>query len=182
MSAAVTASMRIAGWNVHFTIGSDSYPCAFAGIYQNPRKPTITFADVCSELALCFEFETTFDGKRSNTSSANNNEDDGQQDGGCGGGDEDNTDGIMNIAFALAEKPDVTNEADPVEYPPWITEGNLDEIVPGVLSIDPRQRRTVTYHIVQHSRCRLPTGSSLKDHLRGLPLRLARIMTPPSLH
>ncbi len=185
MLAAVTASMRTAGWNVHFTIGSDSYPCAFAGIYQNPRKPTITFADVCCELALCFKLETLLDGNRSNTGSADNNEDDGRQDGdGGGGGDEENTDGTKpweNVAFALAEQPDVTNEADPVEYPSWITEGNLDETVPGVPSISPRQRRTVTYHIVQHSRCRLPDGCSLEDHLRGL-LPLARITKPPSLY
>ncbi|KAM3442125.1 hypothetical protein MY4824_001137 [Beauveria thailandica] len=49
MSAAVTAPMRVSGWSVYFTIESDSY--------QNPRKPTITAADVCWELVLCLRVQ-----------------------------------------------------------------------------------------------------------------------------
>ncbi|ATY59346.1 hypothetical protein A9K55_003662 [Cordyceps militaris] len=158
MSAAVTASMRAVGWNVRFTIGPDSYPLAFAGVYQNPRKPTIKFADVCAELALCFEFKT-LDGER------------GIHENNAGDkGDKGNTGGPNSwekIAFALTEKPDATNEADQVEYPSWITEETLDELVPGVLSIDSQQQRIVKYHIVRHDHCRLPADSSLKDHLQA---------------
>ncbi|KAM3513533.1 hypothetical protein MY11210_002820 [Beauveria gryllotalpidicola] len=180
MSAAVTASMRAVGWNVHFTIGPGSYPLTFAGVYQNPRKPTVKFADVCAELALCFEFNT-WDGERSNDQNDNDYDYDMDSGGNSGGrgntlndddddGDNGNTGGTnswRHIAFALTEKPDATNEADQVEYPSWITEENLDEIVPGVLSVDPRQRRSVTYHIFRHDHCRLPAGSLLQDHLRA---------------
>ncbi|OAA56398.1 hypothetical protein ISF_07466 [Cordyceps fumosorosea ARSEF 2679] len=55
MASAVTAPMRAAGWNVRLTIGTRERPQEFAGLYQNPRAPTLTFADICVELGLCFE-------------------------------------------------------------------------------------------------------------------------------
>ncbi|OAA65096.1 hypothetical protein LEL_10543 [Akanthomyces lecanii RCEF 1005] len=179
MSATVTASMRAVGWNVQFTIGPGSYPRAFAGIYQNPRVPTVNFGDVRDELALCFEFRTLDQNDnygnediedhvgRCNT--VNNRDGDGGDN--RGNRDTGGTSSWENIAFALtgwpaAEKSAATNEADRVQYPSWITQENLDEIVPGELS-NPQQRRTVTYHIVRHHHCRLPSGSLLEDHLRA---------------
>ncbi|RSL98614.1 hypothetical protein CDV31_012516 [Fusarium ambrosium] len=55
-SAAVTPSMRAVGWNVHFTIGREEDPGAFAGIYQAAGSDLVTFRNVCDELRLCFEF------------------------------------------------------------------------------------------------------------------------------
>ncbi|KAF2970174.1 hypothetical protein GQX73_g3411 [Xylaria multiplex] len=55
MSATVTPSMRTAGWNVEFTIGSADDPDIFAGIYQAPGSNLVTFSDVCDEMRLCFD-------------------------------------------------------------------------------------------------------------------------------
>ncbi|KAM0293761.1 hypothetical protein ACHAPM_011483 [Fusarium culmorum] len=54
-NAAVTPSMRAVAWNVHFTIGEDEDPGAFAGVYQVPGSNLVTFRNVCDELRLCFE-------------------------------------------------------------------------------------------------------------------------------
>ena len=171
MSAAVTASMRAVGWNVLFTIGpddDDEFPPHFAGIHQNPRKPTVTFADVRAELALCFDDSSTGNDRNEDDDGNHSRNNSGSGNNGAGGNTARNKpwDGI---AFALIETPEPESEDEPVEYPAWITDENIDTIAPGVSSIDPiRARRTIKYHIVRHSRCLLPAGSSLKDHLRGL--------------
>ncbi|PNP52590.1 hypothetical protein FNYG_15832 [Fusarium nygamai] len=54
-NATVTPSMRAVAWNVHFTIGEDEDPGAFAGIHQVPGSNLVTFRNVCDELRLCFE-------------------------------------------------------------------------------------------------------------------------------
>ncbi|KAM3524762.1 hypothetical protein NHJ13051_004361 [Beauveria bassiana] len=160
MSAAVTASMRAVGWNVLFTTGpdhDDEFPPSFAGIHQNPREPTATFADMRAELALCFDGSSL--GNERNDNDGGNNDD---------GGNTARNKPWDGIAFALIETPEPESENEQIEYPAWITDENIDTIVPGVPSIDPvKARRTIKYHIVRHSNCLLPAGSSLKDHLRA---------------
>ncbi|KAM3547301.1 hypothetical protein MY1884_009624 [Beauveria asiatica] len=170
MSAAVTASMRAVGWNVLFTIGPDDdneFPPHFAGIHQNPRKPTVTFADVRAELALCFD-GSSLDNDRNDEDDGNNSRNNRGSGNNGDGGNTARNKPWGGIAFALMETPEPENGDEHVEYPVWITDENIDAIVPGVPSIDPiKARRTIKYHIVRHSRCLLPAGSSLKDHLRA---------------
>ncbi|KAJ4246863.1 hypothetical protein NW762_013415 [Fusarium torreyae] len=60
-NAAVTPSMRAVAWNVHFTIGQEEDPGAFAGIYQAPGSDLVTFRNVYEELRLCFELDSCQD-------------------------------------------------------------------------------------------------------------------------
>ncbi|KAM3509776.1 hypothetical protein MY11210_006179 [Beauveria gryllotalpidicola] len=148
MSSAVTAPMRAAGWNVRLTIGTCEAPHEFAGVYQNPRAPTLTFADICAELALCFELPA------------------GQGDA------QENSENRpwTNVAFALtdiADDADDADDADMTEYPTFITCESLDKTVPGLSSPSMRKPRSVTYHIVRHRPCSLAAGLLIKDHLQA---------------
>ncbi|KAM3515725.1 hypothetical protein MY11210_000703 [Beauveria gryllotalpidicola] len=136
------ASMRTAGWNVLLTIGADRFPTPFAGIHQNPRKPTATFGDLRAELALCFECKSSGEGNQHNDSNNTGHDYTGA------------TNAWEGVAFVLTKKPDNVSEGDPLEYPQWVAEHDLDTIVPGVPSSDPiNARRTVKYHIVRHAKC-----------------------------
>ncbi|KAH8709871.1 hypothetical protein HC256_009778 [Beauveria bassiana] len=167
MSAAVTASQRSLGWNVNLTIGeSQQYALTFAGLYQDPHTPTVTFADVCTELALCFEMPTA----EHNSENIHGNDvpvESNTRDNENNGNIQDNIiveTAWKNIAFALTETPDMAGQTD---CPCWIVQENFDRLVPALPSVSPRLRKAVTYHIVRHGLCRLPADSSLQDHLRG---------------
>ncbi|KAF1733671.1 hypothetical protein CRV24_005199 [Beauveria bassiana] len=167
MSAAVTASQRSLGWNVNLTIGeSQQYALTFAGLYQDPHTPTVTFADVCTELALCFEMPTA----EHNSENIHGNDvpvESNTRDNENNGNIQDNIiveTAWKNIAFALTETPDMAGQTD---CPCWIVQENFDRLVPALPSVSPRLRKAVTYHIVRHGLCRLPADSSLQDHLRA---------------
>ncbi|KAM3475588.1 hypothetical protein MY5147_003688 [Beauveria neobassiana] len=167
MSASVTASQRSLGWNVNLTIGeSQQYALTFAGLYQDPHTPTVTFADVCTELALCFEMPTaehSSENIHGNDVAVESNTRDNEKNG----NNQDNAiveTAWKNIAFALTETPDMAGQTD---CPSWIVQENFDRLVPALPSVSPRLRKTVTYHIVRHGLCRLPASSSLQDHLRA---------------
>ncbi|EJP62257.1 uncharacterized protein BBA_08799 [Beauveria bassiana ARSEF 2860] len=178
MSAAVTASQRSLGWNVNLTIGGgQQYPRTFAGLYQNPHTPTVTFADVCTELALCFEMPTAeHDSENLHGNDVPIGSNDHGHDNENNGNNQDNVvveTAWKNIAFALTETPDMAGQTD---CPSWILQENFDRLVPALPSVSPRLRKTVTYHIVRHGLCRLPAGSSLQDHIRA---RCARHLPMP---
>ncbi|TQV92473.1 hypothetical protein V2A60_007161 [Cordyceps javanica] len=107
MTAAVAASVRAVGWNVLFTVGpdhDDGFPPSFAGIHQNPREPTATFADMRAELALCFDGSSL--GNVRNDNNGGNND---------GGNNDDGGNAARNkpwdgTAFALIETPDPEGE------------------------------------------------------------------------
>ncbi|KAM3431649.1 hypothetical protein NHJ13734_007201 [Beauveria thailandica] len=144
MSSAVSAPMRTAGWNVRLTIGTRDRPHEFAGVYQNPRAPTLTFADICAELALCFKLPGAQSDTRQNS--------------------DDTVDSWANsVAFALTDAPE---DADATSYPSFITRESLHKVMPGLSSPSMRQPRTVTYHIVLHRSCILTAGL-LEDHLQA---------------
>ncbi|EGX95725.1 hypothetical protein CCM_00379 [Cordyceps militaris CM01] len=146
MTSAVTAPMRAAGWNVRLTIGTCERPHEFAGVYQNPRAPTLTFADICAELALCFEIPPGGQGETQENS------------------ENANISWTNSIAFALT---DIADEADDItQYPAFITHETLDKTVPGLPSPSMREPRNITYHIVLHRPCSLTAGL-LKDHLQA---------------
>ncbi|EJP61133.1 uncharacterized protein BBA_09908 [Beauveria bassiana ARSEF 2860] len=175
MTSAVTAPMRAGGWNVILTIANQQY---LGGIYQNPREPTVTFGDLCAELALCFDYPgggkllnnvDNVDNINSvnsvNTANTVNaaslidsaNRDSNQDQANI------NERPWFDIAFALTETPD---EADsPVNHPSFITSERFDELVPGLASESATRRRTVTYHIVHHKACNI--SGSFKDHIRA---------------
>ncbi|KAM3433127.1 hypothetical protein MY4824_006182 [Beauveria thailandica] len=173
MSAAVTASQRSLGWNVNLTTGSQQYPRTFAGLYQNPQEPTVTFADICSELALCFEWPVDEHNDEGNHHINHFNREHSE----TGGPSRDNTyygdnldTGVgaawKNIVFALTKDPEMA-EAGQADYSYWITKEKFDQLVPAPLPVTPRLRKAVTYHIVYHKACLLPADSSLRDHLRA---------------
>ncbi|KAM3514003.1 hypothetical protein MY11210_002320 [Beauveria gryllotalpidicola] len=175
MTSAVTAPMRAGGWNVIFTIANKQY---LGGIHQNPREPTVTFGDVCAELALCFDYpgggKLLDNVDNVNSVNSGNSVDaantvnaaslvdransDSNQDQ-----DEINTNPWIDIAFALTEPPD--EAAAPVNYPSFITRERFDELVPGLASESATKRRTVTYHIVHHKPCNI--SGSFTDHIRA---------------
>ncbi|RSL87568.1 hypothetical protein CEP52_015484 [Fusarium oligoseptatum] len=144
-SAAVTPSMRAVGWNVHFTIGWEEDPGAFAGIYQAAGSDLVTFRNVCDELRLCFEFPS--DAARSEND------------------DDDNDDPWSSIAFALADHPDFPSS--PTICPSFVTEEYLDQPVPSLPPLHPKEQNVLKYHLVRHKRCELPSSSPLDTHLQA---------------
>lgn len=147
-SAAVTPSMRAVGWNVHFTIGQDEDPGAFAGIYQAAGSDLVTFRHVCDELRLCFELPN--DTARSESD------------------DDDNKDPWASIAFALDDHPDFPSP------PPlglsFVTGQLLDQPVPSLPPLHPKEQNVLKYHLVRHRRCDLPSSLPLDTHLQGRPV------------
>ncbi|KAJ2995682.1 hypothetical protein NUW58_g1202 [Xylaria curta] len=143
-SSAVTHSMRAVGWNVHFTIGQEEDPGAFAGIYQAVGSNLVTFRDVCDELRLCFEFPN---------------------DAARGESGDDNNDPWASIAFALADHPDFPNSS-PL-CPSFVTEELLDQPVPSLAPFRPKEQNVLKYHLVCHSHCDLPSNSPLDTHLQA---------------
>jgi hypothetical protein len=144
-SAAVTPSMRAVGWNVHFTIGQEEDPGAFAGLYQAAGSDLVTFRHVCDELRLCFEFPN--DATRS------------ERDG------DDNNDPWASIAFALADRPDFPSP--PPLCPSFVTKEHLDQPVPSLPLLRPKEPNVLKYHLVRHKHCDLPSSSPLDTHLQG---------------
>ncbi|KAI0399511.1 hypothetical protein F4802DRAFT_589077 [Xylaria palmicola] len=143
-SSAVTPSMRAVGWNVHFTIGQGEDPGTFAGIYQDVGSDLVTFRDVCDELRLCFEFPS--DATR----------------GESGDGDKDPW---ASIAFALADHPDFLNSS-PLCLS-FVTEELLDQPVPSLAPLRPREQNVLKYHVVCHRHCDLPSNLPLDAHLQA---------------
>ncbi|KAH6872056.1 hypothetical protein B0T10DRAFT_449948 [Thelonectria olida] len=140
-SAAITPSMRAVGWNVHFTIGQEEDPGAFAGIYQVPGSNLLTFRQVCDELSLCFEFP---------------------DEEACGGSDHnDHNDPWANVAFALADGSDVSGR------PSLVTEHNLHQPIPSLPPLGPKEQNVLRYHIVRHGNCQLPSSPRLEAHLQA---------------
>ncbi|ATY67181.1 hypothetical protein A9K55_000376 [Cordyceps militaris] len=171
MTSVVTAPMRAGGWNVVLTIANKQY---LGGIYQNPREPTVTFGDLCNELALCFNYpgvgkllnidnvdnvDNVNNVNSVNSANSANNTNSANSANSVNSVNSDNSDNSVNtewfdIAFALAETPD---EADaPVNCPSFITSERFDELVPGLASESSTRRRIVTYHIVHHKPCNIP--------------------------
>lgn len=146
-SAAVTPSMRAVGWNVHFTIGQEDDPGAFAGIYQVPDSNLVTFRDVCNELRLCFEFP------RDATWINSSDDDDG-----------DDNDPWASIAFALVDLSVLPDSP----CPPFITADLLNRPVPSLSPLRPKEQNIVTFHLFHHHRrCHLPPNSPPDTHLQG---------------
>lgn len=139
--------MRAAGWNVRLTIGTRHRPHEFAGVYQNPRAPTLTFANICAELALCFELPAAQSDTRQNSDSVIDSWAD-------------------SIAFALTDEPGDADDLSQGALPSFITRESMGNIVPGLSSPSIRQPRKVTYHVVRHKSCSL-AGGSLQHHLQG---------------
>ncbi|KAI0864198.1 hypothetical protein F4860DRAFT_529744 [Xylaria cubensis] len=142
MSATVTPSMRIAGWNVEFTIGSSKYPDTFAGIYQDPSSNLVTFRDVCDEMRLCFDLV------REESSD-----------------DDDDTDNAWtNIAFSLKNHPDIpTLEKTPSFF---VAKELLNQPVPSFPPTHPQKQNILRYHVVSHKDCDI-LSSRLDDHLKA---------------
>ncbi|KAI0433447.1 hypothetical protein F5Y09DRAFT_73915 [Xylaria sp. FL1042] len=147
-SAAITPSMRAVGWNVHFTIGQEEDPGAFAGIYQAAGSDLVTFRHVCDELRLCFEFPN--DAVRSESGEDN---------------DDDNNDLWAGIAFALADHPGLPSSS-PL-CPSFVAGELLDQPVPSVAPSRPKEQNVVKYHVIYHKHCHLPFNSPLDTHLRA---------------
>ncbi|KAI0812963.1 hypothetical protein GGR55DRAFT_687851 [Xylaria sp. FL0064] len=157
-SAAITPSMRAVGWNVHFTIGHEEDPGAFAGIYQAAGSDLVTFRHVCDELRLCFEFPAN----AVRSESDDDNDDD----------DDDSNDPWASIAFALANHPNLQSPSPPCAS--FVTGDLLDQPVPSVAPSRPKEQNIVKYHIIYHKHCHLPPNSPLHTHLetrcaRNLP-------------
>ncbi|KAF5019748.1 hypothetical protein F66182_8233 [Fusarium sp. NRRL 66182] len=67
-----------------------------------------------------------------------------------------------DIAFGLVKRGQ-----DVARFSAFVAETDLDETVPSLPCNDPQERAVVRYHIVRHKDCRLPTGSTLQDHLEA---------------
>ncbi|KAG8410246.1 hypothetical protein J3458_017962 [Metarhizium acridum] len=145
-SAAVTPSMRAVAWNVHFTIGEEEDSGAFAGIFQVSGSDLITFRDVCDELRLCFEFSND---KLRGDSHDNDNE----------------HDSWSHIAFYRLDTDNLTSSS--LSGLRFITGSDLDEPVPSLASLRPKEQNVVRYHLVHHEDCHMPSNSSLDSHLQA---------------
>ncbi|KAK5631379.1 hypothetical protein RRF57_007093 [Xylaria bambusicola] len=152
-SAAITPSMRAVGWNIHFIIGREEDPGAFAGVYQVPGSDLVTFRNVCDELRLCFEFP--------NDATWLNSSD-----------DDDGNDPWASIAFALADPPSLPNSP----CPPFITAELLDQSIPSLPPLRPKEQNIVTFHLFHHRHCHLPLDSVLDTHLQGRLVFVASIL------
>ncbi|EGY16732.1 uncharacterized protein VDAG_07896 [Verticillium dahliae VdLs.17] len=142
-SAAVTPSMRAVGWNVHFTAGHEDDPGAFAGIYQVPGSDLVTFRQVCDELRLCF--------KLPNDPRNESHEVD--------------LDPWSNVAFALVDQTDWSRSSMPLQS--FVTQYDLDQSVPSLSPLRPKEQNVLRYHLVYHRSCNLPSSSSLETHLQA---------------
>ncbi|KAI0545109.1 hypothetical protein F4679DRAFT_588838 [Xylaria curta] len=141
-SATITPIVRELSWNVNFTVGEKATPSdRFAGIYQVPGKHIVTFRDVCHELWLCFEGIL---GEQGNSS--------------------DNP--WANIAFALYDSPE-SNLSLETRNLSFVTGELLANHVPTLPTSDTQKKNVLTYHIVSHKNCYLPSSPLLKDHLKG---------------
>jgi hypothetical protein len=138
-SATVTSSMRAVAWNVHFTIGEDEDPGAFAGIYQVPGSNLVTFRDVCDELRLCFEYPYDI--------SENENEKTWN-----------------DIAFSLNQDHSPSSLDPDLSF---VTEAKMDQAVPSLAPLRPKEQNVLSYHIYYHKNCTLPPGSPLESHMQG---------------
>lgn len=157
--AAVTPSMRAVGWNVHFTIGQEEDPGAFAGIYQATGSDLVTFRHVCDELRLCFEFPS--DVARSEI-------------------DDGNDDPWASIGFALADHP--AFPSSPPLCPSFVTDKHLDQPVPSLPPLRPKEQNILKYHLVCHKRCDLPSSSPLDTHLQGRSVPSVPVILLSDLH
>ncbi|KAF5547491.1 hypothetical protein FNAPI_8520 [Fusarium napiforme] len=137
-NATVMPLMRAVAWNVHFTIGEDEDPGAFAGIYQVPGSDLVTFRNVCDELRLCFEcpYDTS---------------------------DNENEEPWTSIAFSLNQDPPSSLDPDLS----FVTEAKLDRGVPSLAPLRPKEQNVLTYHIYYHKNCTLPPGSQLESHIQA---------------
>ncbi|KAI1171941.1 hypothetical protein F4777DRAFT_563608 [Nemania sp. FL0916] len=140
MPATVTPSMRTAGWNVKFTIGSGEDPEVFAGIYQAPSKDLVTFNDICDELRLCFDMA-------------------------YGESSKITEDTWPSIAFALHDHPDILSLNGTPSF--FATKDLLNRPVPSLPPLHPQEQNILRYHVVFHEDCNLSTDSRLDDHLRA---------------
>jgi hypothetical protein len=138
-NATVTPSMRAVAWNVHFTIGEDEDPGAFAGIHQVPGSNLVTFRNVCDELRLCFECPYDIS-------------------------DNENEKTWTDIAFSL-NQDNSPSSLDPGLS--FVTEAKMDQAVPSLAPLRPKEQNVLTYHIYYHKNCTLPSGSPLKSHMQG---------------
>ncbi|KAH7184509.1 hypothetical protein DER44DRAFT_803108 [Fusarium oxysporum] len=138
-NATVTPSMRAVAWNVHFTIGEDEDPGAFAGIHQVPGSNLVTFRNVCDELRLCFECPYDIS-------------------------DNENDKTWTDIAFSL-NQDNSPSSLDPGLS--FVTEAKMDQAVPSLAPLRPKEQNVLTYHIYYHKNCTLPSGSPLKSHMQA---------------
>ncbi|KAF5019179.1 hypothetical protein F66182_8829 [Fusarium sp. NRRL 66182] len=138
-NAAVTPSMRAVAWNIHFTIGKDEDPGAFAGIYQVPGSDLVTFRNVCDELRLCFEYPCTIS-------------------------DEEDEETWSSIAFSLSQDNSPSSLDPSLSF---VTEAEMDKPVPSLAPLRPKEQNVLTYHIYHHKNCTLPSGSPLKSHIEA---------------
>lgn len=146
--SAITPASRAAGWNVLFTIGPTRFPCTFAGTYQVVGSNLITFRDVCNELRLCFNFPN-------NTT--------------CNESGSNNDNPWDSIAFALADRPDLSLEMRRLSV---VHGEHLDKPVPSLPPIHPMEQDVLKYHIVFHETCSILPSEPLSLHLkRKMPLR-----------
>ncbi|GAW22550.1 hypothetical protein ANO14919_120900 [Xylariales sp. No.14919] len=143
--AAITPSMRAVGWNVHFTIGQEEDPGAFAGIYQDAGSDLVTFRDVCDELRLCFEFPKDAERREHG---------------------DDSNDLWASITFALVNHPDFSTSSSP-SHRLFVAGELLDQPVPSLPPFRPKEQNVVKYHLIYHKHCDLPFDSSLDTHLQG---------------
>ncbi|KAI1129762.1 hypothetical protein F5Y10DRAFT_276545 [Nemania abortiva] len=150
----ITPNRRAVGWNVQFTIGRNTKPQAFAGIYQVPDSDLVTFRDVCDELCLCFEFP-----------------DDSAREGKCDNGHSDNP--WASTAFALTDPPDLPSSE--VRGLSFVIGNLLDRPVPSLQPISSKEQNVIKYHLVLHKACNLPCSSPLDTHLK----RCARHLSEP---
>ncbi|KAJ4005537.1 hypothetical protein NW752_002370 [Fusarium irregulare] len=51
-------------------------------------------------------------------------------------------------------------------FPLFVTEEQLDTVIPCLPQPDPRQRAVVKYHVVRHAECQLTENSPLEEHLK----------------
>lgn len=141
--SAITPASRAAGWNVLFTIGPTRFPCTFAGTYQVVGSNLITFRDVCNELRLCFNFPN-------NTT--------------CNESGSNNDNPWDSIAFALADRPDLSLEMRRLSV---VHGEHLDKPVPSLPPIHPMEQDVLKYHIVFHETCSILPSEPLSLHLKS---------------
>ncbi|CVL07240.1 uncharacterized protein FMAN_15347 [Fusarium mangiferae] len=138
-NATVTPSMRAVAWNVHFTIGEDEDPGAFAGIYQVPGSDLVTFRNVCDELRLCFEYPYDIP-------------------------DNENEKAWNEIAFSLNQDNSPSSLDPDLSF---VTEAKMDQAVPSLAPLRPKEQNVLSYHIYYHKNCTLPPGSPLESHMQA---------------
>ncbi|RBR26419.1 uncharacterized protein FIESC28_00824 [Fusarium coffeatum] len=53
------------------------------------------------------------------------------------------------------------------DFPLFVTEGDLDIVIPCLPQPDPQQRAVVKYHVVCHTGCQFAENSPLEDHIKA---------------